>query len=69
MVDSKMEKSTCNCLWCDQCSKAEEECFGLECEDYTPIDDTEISDEELNKHKFEFRKEFFEYAEENGLYD
>ena len=70
MVNSEMEKSPYNCLWCDQCAKADEECLGLDCEDYnTSTDDTEITEKELNEHKVEFRKEFFEYAEENGLYD
>ena len=69
LVNSEMEKSPCNCLWCDQCAKAGEECLGLDCEDYTPTDDTEITEKELNEHKEEYRKEFFKYAEENGLYD
>ena len=69
MVNGEMEKSLCNCLWCDQCFKSGEECFGLDCDDYSPIDDIEITEKELNKHKEEYRKEFFEYAEENGLYD
>ena len=61
MVNIENEKTLCNCLWCEQCNKSNEECLGLDCEDYTPIDDTEISEKELNKYKIEFRKDFFEY--------
>lgn len=69
MVNSEIEKVSCNCLWCDQCAESGEECLGSDCDDYTPLDDEEIDEKELNENKENYRKDFFKYAEENGFYD
>ncbi len=51
------------CLWHDQCQCVET------CEYYTPMDDDEMSDEELENKKTEFRHDFFKYAEEHDVYE
>lgn len=50
------------CLWYDQC-----ECLDV-CEYYTTIDD-DLTDEEMLEKKYCYRREFFEFAEEIGMYD
>lgn len=69
MVDNEMEKVVCRCMWYDQCARFSEECLGTECDDYFSGNEFEISDAELDQYKYEFRDEFFEFAEENDLYD
>lgn len=61
-MEEKDYKVSHKCLWYDQC-----ECLEI-CEYYTPIDD-DLTDEELLENKYNYRKEFFEFAEEMELYD
>lgn len=37
--------------------------------DYCPPDEDEMIEQIIEKGRTEFRKEFFQYAEENGFYD
>lgn len=63
MDEKNTEKKPQNCLWYDKCK-----CVKI-CEHYTPLEEEDISDEELEERKIEYRSAFFEYAEENELYD
>lgn len=53
-----------DCLWYEQCGNRNQ------CADYAPLKETDdLTDEELEYRKIAFRKEYFEYAKENELYD
>lgn len=63
MDNKKNEKKPQSCFWYEQCK-----CLKV-CEYYTPLEDEEEIEEELNEKKYDYRNEFFDYAEENELYD
>ena len=53
-----------DCLWYEQCGNMNK------CADYTPLkENDDLADKELEYRKTTFRKEYFEYAKENELYD
>ena len=52
-----------DCLWYDIC-----ECEVV-CDDFTSTDFTDEEEQYIENEKVKFRHEFFEYAEENGLYE
>lgn len=63
MDNKKKEKKPQGCLWYDQCK-----CLKV-CAYYTPLEDEEETIEALNESKYDYRNEFFAFAEENELYD
>ena len=66
MDDKSTEKSLHRCIWFGKC----EECECVDnCDDFYPVDDTDFSDAELAEYKYQYRSEFFKYAEEIELFD
>lgn len=47
------------CLWCEQCLSDEV------CEHYAPVDEDEYIDEMIEKGRYEFRKEWFAYINQD----
>ena len=66
MDDKSTEKILHKCIWFDQCGECE--CVNA-CDDFYPVDDADFTDAELAEQRYKYRNEFFEYAEENNLYD
>lgn len=63
MHENRPKRTPQNCLWYEHCR-----CVEI-CDDYSPMTKEDISDDELMERKYQFRREFFEYAEEHELYD
>ena len=61
-----MVKCEKNCLWYDQCKQSG--CLMFFCDDYCPTGD-DLTDEELLNHKYEYRSDFFSFAEEIELFE